>query len=82
MEMHEPTGAMPGGPSKASRFKAWLATALQKLKEFSKECVRVVHVTKKPDKQEFTTIIKISGIGILVIGFIGFLLHAAKELLF
>jgi protein transport protein SEC61 subunit gamma-like protein len=82
MELHEPSGAMPGGPGKTARLKAWLQNAWQKLREFTKECVRVVRITKKPDKQEYTTIIKISGIGILVIGFIGFLLHAAKELLF
>jgi protein transport protein SEC61 subunit gamma-like protein len=51
-----------------------------KLKEFSKECWRVLRVTKKPDKVEFQTIVKVAGIGILVIGFIGFLIHLVKEL--
>ena len=51
-----------------------------KLKEFGKECWRVLRVTKKPDKGEFTTFVKVSGIGILLIGFIGFLIHLVKEL--
>ena len=51
-----------------------------KLKEFSKECWRVLRVTKKPDKTEFQTFVKVSGIGILIIGFIGFLIHLVKEL--
>jgi protein transport protein SEC61 subunit gamma-like protein len=82
MELHEPSPAVAAGPGKLSRLTAWLRTAWNGFLAFARECVRVTKVTKKPDKQEFTTIVKISGIGILVIGFIGFLLHAAKELLF
>jgi len=51
-----------------------------KLKEFGKECWRVLRVTKKPDKFEFRTFVKVAGIGILLIGFIGFLIHLVKEL--
>lgn len=54
---------------------------MERLKTFITECKRVLRVTKKPDKQEFTTIVKISAIGIAIIGFIGFLVHFAKELL-
>ena len=54
----------------------------QKLKDFWTECVRVIRVTKKPDKGEFKTIVKISGIGMGIIGFIGFLVHFIKELIF
>ena len=55
---------------------------IERLKAFIMECRRVLRVTKKPDKQEFYTIVKISAIGIAIIGFIGFLVHFAKELLF
>jgi len=51
------------------------------LKDFYRECVRVLKVTKKPDRQEYTTVVKISGLGILAIGLIGFLIHLVKELL-
>jgi protein transport protein SEC61 subunit gamma-like protein len=52
-----------------------------KLKDFFRECKRVLKITKKPDKVELKTIVKISGLGILVIGLIGFLIHIVKELL-
>lgn len=53
-----------------------------KLKEFWVECKRVLRVTKKPDKAEFMTIVKVSAIGMAVIGVIGFVIHMVKELLF
>lgn len=52
-----------------------------KLKKFVKECKRVLKVTKKPTQMEFKTIVKVSGIGMLVIGFIGFAVHMIKQLL-
>jgi len=51
---------------------------LLKLKTFSAECWRVLKVTKRPDNLEFKTIVKVSGLGILVIGLIGFLIHMIK----
>ncbi len=56
-----------------------IAKKWTQLKEFTKECKRVLTVTKKPNAQEFKTVVKISGIGILLIGFIGFLIHFARE---
>ncbi|MBR9690779.1 protein translocase SEC61 complex subunit gamma [Candidatus Woesearchaeota archaeon] len=53
-----------------------------RFKEFVGECRRVLRVTKKPDAFEFKTIVKVSGLGILVIGLIGFILTIGKELLF
>lgn len=46
-----------------------------KIKRFVKECRRVLKVTKKPSNEEFKTIVKVSGAGMLLIGFIGFLLQ-------
>ena len=66
------------GPGLKEKIKAkWL-----RFKEFLQECRRVLLVTKKPTKDEFKTIFKISGLGILVIGFIGFLIHLVKTYLF
>jgi protein transport protein SEC61 subunit gamma-like protein len=45
-----------------------------KLKEFYIECVRVLKVTKKPTNEELKTVIKVSGLGIIVIGLIGFII--------
>lgn len=47
----------------------------QKLAAFAKESSRVFHVTKKPDKVEFTTVLKVSALGAGVIGLIGFLVY-------
>ena len=46
-----------------------------------KESVRVFKITKKPAKNEFMVVVKVSSIGIGVIGLIGFIIHIAKELL-
>ena len=54
---------------------------IQVFKDFLIECQRVLRITKKPDKQELKTIVKVSGLGMLVIGLVGFLIHLAKELL-
>lgn len=53
----------------------------EKLKDFLRECKRVLKITKKPDSFEFKTIVKISGLGIIVIGLVGFVIHFIKELL-
>ena len=53
-----------------------------RLKSFIGECFRVLRVTKKPDAVEFKTIVKVSGLGILIIGAIGFIVQMAKLLFF
>ena len=53
-----------------------------RLKSFINECVRVLKVTRKPDTAEFKTIVKISGLGILLIGLIGFLITMVKQMFF
>mgnify|MGYP001166716167 CR=1 FL=1 len=52
---------------------------LEKLKTFSKECFRVFRITKKPSKDEFKIIVKVSGIGILIIGLLGFVIKIVWE---
>lgn len=46
-----------------------------KFRRFTIQCARVLKITKKPDRDEFKTLVKVSGLGIAVIGTIGFLLH-------
>lgn len=53
-----------------------------KLKRFIEESKRVLIVTKKPSRDEFKTIVKASGLGILVIGFMGFLIAMIQQLFF
>ena len=53
-----------------------------RFKSFSNECVRVLKVTRKPDSLEFKTIVKVSGLGMIIIGLVGFIFTMAKQLLF
>ncbi|MBN2112470.1 protein translocase SEC61 complex subunit gamma [Candidatus Woesearchaeota archaeon] len=53
-----------------------------RLKSYLKECWRVLRITKKPSAEEFKVIVKVSGIGMAVIGLIGFLINMMKQLLF
>jgi protein transport protein SEC61 subunit gamma and related proteins len=55
---------------------------IAQLKIFIKECIRVFKITKKPDRKEFVTVVKISGAGILIIGALGFIIHIANQLIF
>lgn len=58
--MDENTNAGPG----------WKA----KLGSFFVQCKRVWHILKKPTNEEFKSIAKVSALGILVIGALGFLI--------
>ena len=51
------------------------------VKRFWKECIRVLRITKKPDRREFSTTVKVSALGIAAIGLIGFLLTMANTLI-
>jgi len=54
---------------------------IYKLKMFINECRRVLRVTKRPDSFEFKTIVKVSGLGMGLIGLIGFLVSMIKTLI-
>ncbi len=49
--------------------------------DFIKLCQRVLHVSKKPGREEFMNVAKITGIGVLIIGAIGFIISIAAQLL-
>jgi protein transport protein SEC61 subunit gamma-like protein len=51
------------------------------LREFFHECKRVWRVARKPDKSEYLTIAKVTGLGILLVGFIGFIIMIVAHLL-
>jgi protein transport protein SEC61 subunit gamma-like protein len=48
--------------------------------DFIKLCQRVLHVSKKPGRDEFTNVAKITGIGVLIIGAIGFIISIGTQL--
>ena len=53
-----------------------------KLKSFAGECRRVLRVTKKPTRPELMNVVKVSGIGIALIGIIGFALSLINKMIF
>jgi len=52
-----------------------------KFKSFIRECIRVLQITKKPSKGDYKTIVKITGLGILIIGAMGFIISIGGSLL-
>ncbi len=55
--------------------------ALEKLKKFINESIRVFKITKKPSAEEFKTTIKVTSIGTLIIGFLGAIIHIISQLI-
>ena len=53
---------------------------LTPIKSFYEKCVRVWHIMRKPTRQEFEMTAKVSAIGILIIGFFGFLISVFMKL--
>ena len=53
---------------------------IQRFKSFLVEARRVLQVTKKPSKEELKVIVKVTGIGVLLIGFIGFAINILWQL--
>ncbi|MFA6089673.1 MAG: protein translocase SEC61 complex subunit gamma [Candidatus Woesearchaeota archaeon] len=49
--------------------------------DFVRECGRVLKVTKKPTMKDYKTIVKISALGIAIIGLLGFFIHIIKILI-
>jgi protein transport protein SEC61 subunit gamma-like protein len=54
----------------------------KKMKDFFVESKRVFRVTKKPSNIEFKTIVKASGLGIVIIGMIGFIISMIRQMFF
>lgn len=52
-----------------------------RFKSFVLECRRVLKVTKKPNALEFKTIVKVSGLGMIIIGLIGFVIQLIRTAL-
>jgi protein transport protein SEC61 subunit gamma and related proteins len=52
-----------------------------KIKKTLKEWRRVYKITKKPNREEFTAIVKVTGLGILLVGVVGFAIFIFVELI-
>jgi protein transport protein SEC61 subunit gamma-like protein len=51
------------------------------IKEKLQAYKRILRIAKKPSGREFKAIVKVTGLGIILIGFIGFLINIAVRLL-
>ncbi len=49
--------------------------------QFMKMNQRVLRVAKRPDREEFINVAKITGLGIIVIGVVGFVISLIAQLL-
>ncbi|AEG17438.1 Preprotein translocase subunit secE [Methanobacterium paludis] len=47
---------------------------------FLKLCERVLHVSRKPGRSEFINVAKVTGIGIIIIGAVGFVVSIIAQL--
>lgn len=65
-----------------AKAKNLIIIIFEAIKNFILNCIRVLRITKKPDKFEFASVVKVSSIGIAILGFIGFLVFLIKEILF
>jgi len=53
---------------------------VEKVKSFTSQCVRVWHVLRKPTNEEFKSIAKISALGIIAIGALGFIISIVMNI--
>ncbi len=52
-----------------------------RLRSFIRESSRVLRVTKKPTMEEFKVVVKVSAIGMLIIGAVGFIISITGRLM-
>jgi protein transport protein SEC61 subunit gamma-like protein len=57
-----------------------MAKIFSQLGTFIAKCKRVWMVLKKPTKDEFTKVAKVSAVGILIIGFLGFIISLVMSI--
>lgn len=63
-------------------METYQETKTMKIKRFFKETKRVLRLTKKPNKEEFKTTVKVTGLGAALIGALGFIIFLIKQFLF
>jgi protein transport protein SEC61 subunit gamma-like protein len=51
------------------------------VKEFLQNCKRLFQVARKPDQEEYLRVAKITGLGIILIGGLGFLIMLISALI-
>lgn len=54
----------------------------ESIRGFLKQCERVLRVSKKPDSEEYKTVAKVTGVGIIIIGLVGFIVGILAQVIF
>ena len=54
---------------------------METISQFIRQCRRVLYVSKRPDRDEYINVAKITRIGIIIIGVIGFVISLIAQLL-
>ena len=52
-----------------------IKSKIDELKAFIQQCKRVLAITRKPTVDEYLNVSKITGLGICILGTIGFVIH-------
>lgn len=66
---------------KPSDVKQYAADTKERVVDRYKETRRVLKITEKPDREEFEMSAKVTGAGMLIIGFLGFIFYLASNLI-
>ena len=54
---------------------------MNNISQFLRQCRRVLYVSRRPDGDEYINVAKVTGIGIIIIGVIGFIISLVAQLL-
>jgi protein transport protein SEC61 subunit gamma-like protein len=52
-----------------------------RIRSFLDNAIRVLRLSKKPKKDEFIFVAKVTGLGVLIVGFIGYIVETIRWLL-
>jgi protein transport protein SEC61 subunit gamma and related proteins len=53
----------------------------ESMASFIKQCQRVLKVSRKPGREEYVNVAKVTGLGIIIIGVIGFVISIIGQLI-
>ncbi len=53
----------------------------ESMASFIKQCQRVLKVSKKPDREEYVNVAKVTAVGVIIIGVIGFVIIIVAQLI-
>ncbi len=57
-----------------------MSNIIERLKGFLSQSKRVFQITKKPSRQEYMAIVKVTGLGIIIIGLVGLVIKVVAQM--